>query len=102
MLAIRLHPDRQLRFHDEPIPTPGPAEVLIRVTEVGLCGSDRHWLSRRSTPDAFRRAVELAEARFVDLPGLITLRVPLAEATRAFDALATRDGLKAIVEPASR
>lgn len=52
MLALRLHPDRQLRFHDEPVPEPGPAEVLIRVTEVGLCGSDRHWLTDRWIGDA--------------------------------------------------
>lgn len=52
MLALRLHPDRQLRIHDEPIPDPGPGEVLIRVTEVGLCGSDRHWLVDGGIGDA--------------------------------------------------
>ena len=25
------------------MPNPGPGEVLLRVTAVGLCGSDRHW-----------------------------------------------------------
>jgi L-iditol 2-dehydrogenase len=52
MLALRLHPDRQLRLHDEPIPEPGPGEVLVRVTEVGLCGSDRHWLVDGGIGDA--------------------------------------------------
>ena len=52
VLALRLHPDRQLRFHEEPIPEPGPDEALIRVTEVGLCGSDRHWLIDGGIGDA--------------------------------------------------
>jgi len=43
MLALRLHPDGSLRLADEPLPEPGPGEALIRVTAVGLCGSDRHW-----------------------------------------------------------
>ncbi len=59
-------------------------------------------LSRRSTPDSFRRAVELAAARSIDLSSLVTLRVPLADGARAFDALVRRDGIKAIVEPGRR
>jgi L-iditol 2-dehydrogenase len=43
MVASRLHGRRDLRVHDEPMPTPGPGEVLLRVTAVGLCGSDLHW-----------------------------------------------------------
>ena len=58
-------------------------------------------LARRSTPDSFLRAVRLAEARSIDLASLVTLRVPLAEGARAFDALVARDGLKTIVEPAA-
>lgn len=52
MLALRLHPDRQLRLHDEPIPDPGPGEALIRVGAVGLCGSDRHWVVDGGIGDA--------------------------------------------------
>jgi L-iditol 2-dehydrogenase len=44
MRVLRLHPDRGVRLHDEPRPEPGPGEALVRVTAVGLCGSDRHWL----------------------------------------------------------
>jgi L-iditol 2-dehydrogenase len=43
MLAVRLHPDGSLRGYDERVPTPAPGEALVRVTAVGLCGSDRHW-----------------------------------------------------------
>jgi L-iditol 2-dehydrogenase len=52
VLALRLHPDRQLRLHDEPLPEPGPGEALIRVTAVGLCGSDRHWVVDGGIGDA--------------------------------------------------
>ena len=44
MLALRLQPGGQLVLGDEPMPEPAAGEVLIRVTAVGLCGSDRHWL----------------------------------------------------------
>lgn len=43
MRAARLHGARDLRLHDEPLPTPGPEEELVRVEAVGLCGSDLHW-----------------------------------------------------------
>lgn len=52
MLALRLHPDRRLELHDEPVPTPAAGECLIRVTAVGLCGSDRHWLMDGGIGDA--------------------------------------------------
>jgi L-iditol 2-dehydrogenase len=48
MLVVRLHPDGLLRDHDEPAPEPAEGEALVRVTAVGLCGSDRHWLLERS------------------------------------------------------
>jgi len=35
-----------LRLHDEPLPEPGAGDVLVRVTAVGICGSDLHWLSQ--------------------------------------------------------
>jgi L-iditol 2-dehydrogenase len=46
MIALRLHDKRDLRLHEEPVPTPGEGEVLVRVTAVGLCGSDLHWFER--------------------------------------------------------
>jgi len=44
--VLRLHGVRDLRLHDEPLPVPGPGDLLVRVTAVGLCGSDLHWLSQ--------------------------------------------------------
>lgn len=44
MRAVRLHAAGELRTHEEPQPVPGPGERLVRVTAVGLCGSDLHWV----------------------------------------------------------
>lgn len=52
MLAARLHGTRDIRIHREPPPEPLDAEPLIRVTAVGLCGSDRHWFLEASIGDA--------------------------------------------------
>jgi len=43
MQVARIHGAGDLRLHDEPVPAPGPGEVLVRVTAVGICGSDVHW-----------------------------------------------------------
>ncbi len=43
MLVARLHGAGDLRVHEEPVPSPGPGEALVRVTAVGICGSDLHW-----------------------------------------------------------
>jgi L-iditol 2-dehydrogenase len=34
---------RDLSLVDRPVPEPGPREVLVRVTAVGVCGSDVHY-----------------------------------------------------------
>ena len=43
MRALRLHATGDLRLHEEERPEPREAETLVRVTAVGLCGSDLHW-----------------------------------------------------------
>lgn len=52
MNALRLHGQGDLRLHDEPVPDPGPGEVLLRVSAVGLCGSDRHWFEEGAIGDS--------------------------------------------------
>lgn len=52
MKALRLHGVGELRLHDEPDPVPADGEVLLRVTAVGLCGSDRHWFTEGAIGDA--------------------------------------------------
>ncbi len=52
MKALRLHGPGDLRLHEEPVPEPSEGELLVRVTAVGLCGSDRHWLAEGSIGDA--------------------------------------------------
>jgi L-iditol 2-dehydrogenase len=43
VLVARIHGPGDLRLHEEPVPEPGPGEALVRVTAVGVCGSDVHW-----------------------------------------------------------
>jgi L-iditol 2-dehydrogenase len=43
MKVARLHGIGDLRLNDEPDPAPRPGHSLVRVTAVGLCGSDLHW-----------------------------------------------------------
>ena len=52
MKVLRLHGARDLRLHDEPSPAAAAGEVLVRVTAVGLCGSDRHWFEEAGIGDA--------------------------------------------------
>jgi L-iditol 2-dehydrogenase len=42
----------EVQLFDEPCPTPGPGESLVRVGAVGLCGSDLHWFDQGGIGDA--------------------------------------------------
>lgn len=44
MRAVVLHGIGDLRIEERPVPQPGPDEVLVRVTAVGICGSDVHYV----------------------------------------------------------
>ena len=52
MKAARLHAAGDLRLEDEPVPEPGPGMSLVRVTAVGICGSDLHWWGEGGIGDA--------------------------------------------------
>jgi L-iditol 2-dehydrogenase len=52
MNVLRLHQSGDLRFHAEPEPEPAPGEALLRVTAVGICGSDLHWFADQGIGDA--------------------------------------------------
>jgi L-iditol 2-dehydrogenase len=52
MCVMRLHGPGDMRLHHESIPVPGPGESLVRVTAVGVCGSDLHWFSEAGIGDA--------------------------------------------------
>jgi L-iditol 2-dehydrogenase len=43
--ALRLHAKGDVRLHDEARPEARDGETLVRVTAVGLCGSDLHWFA---------------------------------------------------------
>src|SRR5689334_19959648 len=52
MRAARLHGASDLRLADEPEPTAEPGQELVRVTAVGICGSDLHWWDEAGIGDA--------------------------------------------------
>ncbi|MGO9659778.1 MAG: zinc-dependent alcohol dehydrogenase [Acidimicrobiales bacterium] len=52
MRAVRLKGLGELEMVEEARPEPGPGESLVRVSAVGLCGSDLHWFSQGGIGDA--------------------------------------------------
>jgi len=52
MRVARLHGVGDLRVAEEAVPEPGPGEALVRVTAVGICGSDLHWFGEGGIGDA--------------------------------------------------
>ena len=52
MRAARLHAVGDLRVADEPEPGAGQGMSLVRVTAVGICGSDLHWWDEGAIGDA--------------------------------------------------
>jgi (R,R)-butanediol dehydrogenase / meso-butanediol dehydrogenase / diacetyl reductase len=40
--AAVYHGQRDLRIEDVPVPRPGPGELLVKVSAVGICGTDAH------------------------------------------------------------
>jgi L-iditol 2-dehydrogenase len=52
MWAARLHAAGDIRLAREPVPAAGPGMSLVRVTAVGICGSDLHWWQEAGIGDA--------------------------------------------------
>jgi L-iditol 2-dehydrogenase len=52
MKSLRLYGPGDLRLVDEAPPVPGPSDELVRVTAVGICGSDLHWYAESAIGDA--------------------------------------------------
>ena len=52
MQAARLHGVADVRLSGEPMPVPGPGMSLVRMTAVGICGSDLHWWAEGGIGDA--------------------------------------------------
>jgi len=51
-LTARFHAARDVRLAEEPVPVPAEGESLVRITAVGLCGSDLHWYDEGGIGDA--------------------------------------------------
>ncbi len=51
MKTLRLYSTHDLRFNDEPEPSPKQGEALINIKAVGICGSDLHWFQEGNIGD---------------------------------------------------
>jgi len=51
MRVLRLHSPGNFQTHEENLPIPAPHEALIRVSAVGICGSDLHWFNEAGIGD---------------------------------------------------
>ena len=52
MKSVRLHTTGDLQLHEEEIPVAGAGDKLVRITSVGVCGSDLHWFAEGGIGDA--------------------------------------------------
>lgn len=52
MRVVRLHAAGDLRLGQEPAPHTAAGHTVVRVTDVGLCGSDLHWFEEAGIGDA--------------------------------------------------
>lgn len=52
MRAAKLYGTADLRVEEEPAPEAGADQALVRVTAVGICGSDLHWYEDGAIGDA--------------------------------------------------
>src|SRR4030042_3471210 len=43
MLCAVMYGQEDVRLEERPVPEPGPGQVLVRITRVGVCGSDVHY-----------------------------------------------------------
>jgi L-iditol 2-dehydrogenase len=52
MRATRLYGTSDIRIGEEPAPEPAGGQWMVRVTAVGICGSDLHWWEEGAIGDA--------------------------------------------------
>jgi threonine dehydrogenase-like Zn-dependent dehydrogenase len=52
MWALELRGVGSLSLVRRPVPAPASGEDLLRITAVGICGSDLHWLDEAGIGDA--------------------------------------------------
>ncbi|MHC5055433.1 MAG: zinc-binding dehydrogenase [Planctomycetota bacterium] len=80
---------RDVAIEDVPVPEPGPGEVRVRVTRVGVCGSDVHYYSHGRIGTV---AAEPGHVAGHELAGVVDARGPGVEGPAV--------GARVAVEPA--
>lgn len=96
MTAARLHGPKDLRVEQVPHPgLPGPEQVLLRVTAVGICGSDLHTYQDARIGDTPLESPLILGHEFA---GIVEAIGPGATEDGAFNPL--RVGMRVAVDPA--
>ena len=84
MRSTRLYAPHDLRLADEPPPPVGEGETLVRVTDVGVCGSDLHWFAEGCICDArLTRPIPCSSAKRPRSRAAAAATVTTARSTRA-------------------
>ena len=103
MRCAALYGAGDVRVEDVPEPVPAEGESLVRITGVGLCGSDLHWFTEGGIGDAVLDAlsdcgVTLSVTKLAvrDLPGSGKPEELLAGA--GIDAAAIADAVRALAK----
>jgi len=52
MKTLRLQGFHELKIHEEPLPIAAKGQTLLKITSVGICGSDLHWFAEQGIGDA--------------------------------------------------
>ena len=66
--AVLVEPGR-IEMQERPIPTPGVGDVLIRVSSVGVCGSDTHYYRHGRVGSFVVEATTVLDPRVDDVVG---------------------------------
>jgi L-iditol 2-dehydrogenase len=69
MRVARLHGRRDVRLHDEALPSVAAGESLVHVRAVGQCGSDQHWYDEGGIGDARQSRALVLGHEFVGVVG---------------------------------
>jgi threonine dehydrogenase-like Zn-dependent dehydrogenase len=88
-VAVLVKPGR-IEMEERPIPSPAAGDVLVRVSAVGVCGSDTRYY-RHGRVGGF-----VVDGR-VDLDAMVTARFPLEMAAHALDSDHVPGTVKSVV-----
>ena len=79
----------QIELEERPVPVPGPGQVLVEVSAVGVCGSDVHWFTEGRIGE---RAVDGPLVLGHEASGVVRALGPGADRLKVGDRIAMEPG----------